>query len=637
MPRKVFWMVTSVIGLLSITLVLWLRPGPVSSPPESDVAAAPSVIAPEPEPQEPPVAARPQIAPVPSEPLAVYSITEDIPVDNFARQSAIVGRVTDRWGKPVSRAVVHANGTGQTNRTDKNGDYFLSHLDPGDYELIATHEDYSDSNPIHAATGSSDAHLLLLPLATIEGRITSARDGRPVTDFYIKPEAPEGSPDLEQTKFKRFRDDDGRFTLDRIKRGTRSVAVGATGFAYAVIAFPAIGAGESRHDLLLRLDAGATLQGRVVDTSGQPVKFARVAGGYPPRGAVSGADGTFTLDSLTAGPIDLTVKHEVYATKFAHTVLGSGTVNRIQITLDTGAVLEGEFTVGGQPYPGDVVVTRTDAKPPKRVGNELIGSEPEFRLKGHADEDGHFRVQNVPEGHYRVEGSVQPKNCGATWSKTIDLTITNSVVPVADFDFAEATASLEGTVYTAPNEPYNRYGSVHAVYDDFTAAGPSHVVINSTISPGGTYSICGPSGDVGVVMILDILGGAGRQFGLSFKLAQGHLRRDIWLNTGLAAQVSFPDRAVPKGSLLMVIDGEHLVREVSESFLKTVTVAGQAPVDARGTSIMGGLAPGKYTVLLVAEPVPDQTGSGAQPRLLASQTVEVIQDQLIEVAMTVPK
>ncbi len=620
MPAKTRWMVAAAIVLLAFAVFLWIRPRPVSFAPEPVVTKTPPVAAPGP---ESPVASPPQSDPVPPAPFVEDLLTEELLVDAMAMRSAIRGRVTDRWGKPVARAEVHAKDavrSGSTD-TDKDGNYDLSDLEPGNYELVATHEDYSDSSPISAATESSDAHLLLPPLATIDGRVVAVRDGQPVADFRIRPEAIAGSLMPEEGQYKRVRDDQGRFTLDRIKAGTTAVSVGAKGFADAVITFPAVRADEAREGLVIRLDTGAVLQGRVVDAQGRSVKFARVSGGIPRRGAVSETDGSFSLDSLPAGPIELTVKHENYAPKVVQVGLARGIINRTTIVLDEGAVLEGEITFGGKGAPGVVSVHH----------------ESGTTQNAQAAEDGHYRIEGVPDGRLRVECTVEPFDCAGTRSKSKEIAVADGVASRVDFDFPSGTAEVQGTVFTAPGTPYRGGGRVTALYNDFTLDGPTLGTIRAEITLSGTYSICLPSGGVSLSLMLFDSSGYEGSIPLNFtlELQDGeHLRRDVFLYGGATLRITLTGRNARTGSAVLVFAGEVAVREITESFMNSVSVIGQAPIDIRGTATVRGLAPGTYTVLAIAPPTPDEVRAGSLLSVLGTATVVVAQDQELDLSIS---
>jgi hypothetical protein len=631
MSAKTRWAVAIVVAVGVVLAILALtRPGAPPAPRLADTPSgkSPPFAAAEPKvpaPAAPKIAsatAASQSAPASSAPLARYSLAEDLPGDDLGRKSAITGRVTDRLGKPIERAQVHAKGVFDTGSTFKDGSYFLSHLEPGTYELVATHEDYSDSNRETVSAGSSGVNFMLRPLGSIEGRVVSARDGQPITEFRIRPERVADSPDLEETKFTRLRDNEGRFTLDRVKAGTAGVAVGAMGFADVVTPFAPLRPGETRQGLEVRLDTGAELQGRVVDSAGRGVKLAQVSGGTPRRGAVSEADGSFHLDSLPSGRFEVTVKHEDYAPKVVEVFLAGG-VNRTQIVLTEGGVLEGEITLGGKGVPGDV----------------LLRMESGLTLSAHAGEDGHYRMKGVPDGSASVDGTIEPSNvCDETWRKSVKINIAGGVPQAVDFNFPPNAARVQGTVYMAPGTPYRGGARLIASYPDFTADGATLAHVDAKLNTDGTFSLCLPGGEIGLsLFLMPDPGFDGPKYkSVTLNLGDGeHLQQDFLLYGASKLQVTVVGDGVDFRTTVMVIRGEVAVGEITDAFLKSVSVVGGESIDARGMMTVWGLEAGTYTILVGAYPSPEETKQGARPKTVGSAVVNVGKDQNLAVSIPV--
>src|SRR6266536_788091 len=79
--------------------------------------------------------------------ILVFSLICIFPVFGQANTGDITGRVTDEQGKVVPGAVVTAirQGTaaGRTTTTDQSGDYTLTNLPPGKYDITVESQNFS--------------------------------------------------------------------------------------------------------------------------------------------------------------------------------------------------------------------------------------------------------------------------------------------------------------------------------------------------------------------------------------------------------------------------------------------------------------------------------------------------------------
>ena len=295
----------------------------------------------------------------------------------LARRLALEGVVRAR-GRAVGDAevtIAGASGT-RTAKSGPDGAFSFAGLAEGRYALRAVHDNeaaYVDG--VVVATGDGGTGVLaveLQPATTVTGKLRE-RGGRPIAGGEVTLSEADGAPLPRSVAT----DADGNFRFVAVLPGSYVAGAHADGF------YPAeprsLRVGKTPATIELRLDPGATVEGRVVDERAQPVAGAEVA--------VSGEtpDGT---------PIAMTASS------------GAAT------TTATGARVEpaGELGIlrGPVPYPPPT---------PLAGGGEALPAPKQFRT----DDKGGFRITGLPAGRLVVvathpdfaRGASEPMHVGA--------------------------------------------------------------------------------------------------------------------------------------------------------------------------------------------------------------------------------
>ncbi|MFV1958305.1 MAG: carboxypeptidase-like regulatory domain-containing protein, partial [Planctomycetota bacterium] len=183
-------------------------------------------------------------------------------------------------------------------------------------------------------------------------------------------------------------------------------------------------------DLNIARQGGGTLAGRVVDERARFVEGARVRVGHLPadraaRGRLNAwevdryldprvyftdADGKFLVTGIPPGITLVKAEKDGYVTFYKRDVVieSDQTRENYTITLDRGDVMEGTVKgTDGRPIRGAMVAVTKNENPGQPTPTEASGeTEPdssiEPRLSARSDEDGKFRIENVPPGTYNV-------------------------------------------------------------------------------------------------------------------------------------------------------------------------------------------------------------------------------------------
>ncbi|HEX6160924.1 MAG TPA: carboxypeptidase-like regulatory domain-containing protein, partial [Thermoanaerobaculia bacterium] len=281
---------------------------------------------------------------------------------------AVTGRITDRDGNPLSGVSVVATeaepGSGGMMRrmifigreagaeeepvTTGSDGTFLIRLKEGTYDFAFRREGYS-AKAVRAqqvTTGARPIEAALDPSVEIRGRVVrngNGIEGVQVSSFTL---------DQQSTAITAA---DGSFTLADLSAGmVRLMVRKEEEFIQEQRNVNAPG-----RDVLIEIPPGGTISGRVVDKSSRKpvtafqagVSNSRSAGGMmmvmpPSMRSIASEDGTFTLENVPAGAVNLVVAAPGYAQgrKSGLTLEEGKAITDVEVELDTGVKLLGRVT-----------------------------------------------------------------------------------------------------------------------------------------------------------------------------------------------------------------------------------------------------------------------------------------------------
>lgn len=177
--------------------------------------------------------------------------------------------------------------------------------------------------PLDGSKPPGELALKLKTIPGIHGRVLAGElpvPGAKVA-LYEQPQNSEiemnGFTTLVQTSSEKeaTSDSDGRFTLDLARDGYFSVFADATGYARAQYGPLRLEAQKGMQDLVIQLDAGGTLEGKVLMPPGRSAAGVIVGinrGDAKPQTRVVGPDGEFRFERLTAGAWEIQRCEEMF-------------------------------------------------------------------------------------------------------------------------------------------------------------------------------------------------------------------------------------------------------------------------------------------------------------------------------------
>lgn len=248
----------------------------------------------------------------------------DLGTISLEKGLAIEGVVSDEAGNPVPNAYVtcspHRNpGARPTpalsrpegDRTDVEGKFRIEKLTPGVYDLGARADGFAEATLDTVDAGATRVRITLSPGLSIEGRVLFP-SGKPAANVSVTAQAEGGRGRGGRT------DGEGHFEITELPDGIYRLTVSGNGFRFGPggaqtdresfrdTTLEGISAGT--RDLLIRLDAGLSIGGVVVDEQGSPVANGFVFATGPDNSrsfARTDEQGRFELSGLAPGKFRL--------------------------------------------------------------------------------------------------------------------------------------------------------------------------------------------------------------------------------------------------------------------------------------------------------------------------------------------
>jgi protocatechuate 3,4-dioxygenase beta subunit len=254
--------------------------------------------------------------------------------------------------------------------------------------------------------------------AGISGRVMNT-EGKPVSDaiVMVRSAASAGGDGHGSGGSQDQSEPDGTFLIDGLEPGTYTLTASAAGYRTAELPPVTIASDSDVPAVDVRLEAGRTVRGRVVDANGNGIAEATVmaaASGSVPSGMGFGArsdvNGTFLITAPADGPIDVTAVAAGFPPARAIGVQPEG----------------GEDVVLHAPRPGRVRVSVRDsqgnvvpnASVSCRAVPDYLGYLSMFNTPPRTGPDGTATVSSLAPGAYEVTVSVGSKRASTSTTLT---------------------------------------------------------------------------------------------------------------------------------------------------------------------------------------------------------------------------
>ena len=286
---------------------------------------------------------------------------EHLVLELGACDAAMIGTIRDASGGPIAKARVARLPTGKPVSVP-GGPAVLSD-DKGRYEMCVearwpydvavevSAESYRAITYDTIVAGRVTVDFALVPEAVIAGRVVRDDTGAPVPQAYVF--VPGGPRGTESTPLRgAMTDSSGRFRIGGVAAGRHLVFARAAGLVDTTRGTPVVvGVGQSSVEIEIRVEAGSTIRGKVVD-HGKPVAGARVAAlnDFQARlTAVSQEDGSFVLAGVPLGEIRFAaLPYEILSPR---TFRVTGPSHDVTLEVESRGTIVGHVVRNKQPLP----------------------------------------------------------------------------------------------------------------------------------------------------------------------------------------------------------------------------------------------------------------------------------------------
>ncbi len=309
-----------------------------------------------------------------------------------------------------------------TARSGKDGRFEVKGLEEGAYVLTVIATGYAPPQQPTADTGTTGLAITLIPNARIIGQVVDDETNKPVMSFTVAVSASSDAAFIPPAARKPFgppQTAEGNFEYRDVRPGTWWLVAEAPGYAGGRSEPVTIAQGERREGIIIRMSKGATVTGRLVDSSGKAVMDALVeaepqssdAAPRNPftdllqremrrevRSARTDKDGKYILPNLLEGTFVFVAKHPEFAVYKSDPfpVPRSGEIQRPDARLIRGGIIRGR--VKGTSGTGD----------PKAMVQITPAAGGTFaQRQAYTDSEGKFEATGLSSGTYYVSVPMQ--------------------------------------------------------------------------------------------------------------------------------------------------------------------------------------------------------------------------------------
>jgi protocatechuate 3,4-dioxygenase beta subunit len=442
----------------------------------------------------------------------------------LGRGETISGRIVDADGNPIDNVNLNVWDESQAQaRSDAEGRFELKGLKAGMVQVHLEKQGFGRKD-VDIQSPKANAEFVLDRMGRILGRVR-AKDVQAFPEFNVMAieQAPKG-PIRYGPSQSRSSNRDGSFEIE-VGAGTFILQASVPGFAVGQSEALTVAAGERREGVTIDLEPGGTIEGVVfLAGSGLPVEGARVQAVEANRkenwwnpgreaSALSGQDGSFVLEGVTPGTVEVRAEHPEYAAGSAPGIaVRSRGKTQVRIELRAGGTVRGLVERGGKPMAGTQVYLqyRSGAGPQKSAVTAA---------------DGTFEIKGLLPGEYTATASAMGRR-GAGWQMTEGVSVVEGQTVELRFSETGAAIRLSGRVLSG-DVPVSG-GSLFFAQLERGWGG-----MQVEIDAGGNYSVELPR--TGTYMIMASIGDR-RQGGLKLRVdipeGSASFRYDILVPSG---------------------------------------------------------------------------------------------------------
>jgi hypothetical protein len=361
--------------------------------------------------------------------------------------------------QPIAGATVSVKGANISTTTGGAGSYTLANVPVGPQTLDAAATNFDPSQAVVSVipdqTGAQD-FFLTPKVGVVTGTVRNAANNQPIAGATVSI----GGVSATTAG-------NGSYTLNNVPAGAQTLNATATGFNPASASVTVLAGQTMNRDIAMSPLLGAITGVVRNDDNGDPVSGTTITVGGTGLSATSGADGTYTLSNVPAGPQTLTA-----------TINGFVTEQRPGVNVVGNQTIAQDFTL--IPLKGVIRGRVTDSTTNQPILNAEIELLPFPLVFANSDAGGNYTMIGVPTGQQAILASA-----AGYYSKIALVNIVATQTSTQDFALTPQVGTVTGIVY-----------------DNF-----SQPVIGATVAVAGT-NIAATTGSDGIYTLSNVPVGA---------------------------------------------------------------------------------------------------------------------------------
>ena len=350
----------------------------------------------------------------------------------------------------------------------------------------------------------------------VKGQIVRTGSSDPVTAFDLKIM----HKTMGETRSQRsIQHPKGLFTIKENQGHTLELDISAKGYAPKRVKYTLDNPNDFKSPLVISLDPGAELEGRVVDTDGNGIAGAKVfigfnpalmeSGGFAhPADTTTGTDGSFMLNTLTDSSTRIYAQHPTYAVGFEDITPTHEHSSTLDIVLTEGGIIEGVVKLLGEPIPNTFIMALDESGKNIEIENSQT------------DKEGRYRITRLAPGDYTVYTNIND------FSRTIKVfaEVADGMVTDADILFDDSQHSLSGLITLNGETPWSL--TVQANVQSTTGLETTSVRAKDS----STYTIENlPAGEAEINVYASLRDGSRAKSTFTLTIEEGNYTQDLQL------------------------------------------------------------------------------------------------------------
>lgn len=340
---------------------------------------------------------------------------------NESLPGTISGKVTVSGGGPLAGVTVKTNPESGTAVSDAEGNYTITGINPGVYELYTVIFGYGGYTANVTVTGGARmTHDIVLTAddGGVTGTVFSSNGGELLSGVVVT---------LMPGSKTALTDSTGRYSMLGVAPGSYTVSVSLLNYGSASDTVRVLPAVLSVKNFILTAQSGS-IAGTIINSAGSGLGGVSISTEPATSAATTNSSGVYIISGIVSGSYKMKVQLEGYKPDSANTVVTAGTtlIRNFTLQRQTGSITGTVTSNGGSPLSGVSITTVPQTSTVT------------------TNSDGRYTIANIPTGDYTISGSLT----GYLPASGL-VTVNYGLTTIKDLVLTYNLGSISGTVKTS--------------------------------------------------------------------------------------------------------------------------------------------------------------------------------------------